>query len=329
MRTYSLISTNFVLAFSYHWYHPAPIPPPIPGVFVPHVEGGVPLGYSMILRNISDDVTFGGRGVVRVAHDVGFLIPHISIPPLPPNVWLLKDIPLSSAMVTFAKMNVLVNNISAGNFHVFMPMLVCGDMPRIRLPFGMVVDAPFRNTVSFNFTWTDLLLGIVNSILNFALAFAFGKLANWGPIHRPFHHFGTHLANKYGVRAGYFLAQRFGMSQMATRVTTYLVMESILAIAPVVLLDTVERGLEVVAHKLLHWETPLFGNPSGDDGASSSSSSSPSSSPSSSSSSSSSSSGGSDAGTSPTSSQPPPPSSSGLPTDNIVASTPLVCEPGS
>ena len=48
------------------------------------------------------------------------------------------------------------------------------------------------------------------------------------------------------------------MSQMATRVTTYLVMESILAIAPVVLLDTVERGLEVVAHKLLHWETPLF-----------------------------------------------------------------------
>ncbi len=180
MRTYSLISTNFVLAFSYHWYHPAPIPPPIPGVFVPHVEGGVPLGYSMILRNISDDVTFDGRGVVRVAHDVGFLIPHISIPPLPPNVWLLKDIPLSSAMVTFAKMNVLVNNISAGNFHVFMPMLVCGDMPRIRLPFGMVVDAPFRNTVSFNFTWTDLLLGIVNSILNFALAFAFGKLANWG-----------------------------------------------------------------------------------------------------------------------------------------------------
>ena len=75
-------------------------------------------------------------------------------------------------MTTFSKLNVLINGYPAGNYHVFMPQLICAQ-PMIRLPVGMVLDARGRNTVIFNFTWADMIAGLFATAFNWAFAYVF------------------------------------------------------------------------------------------------------------------------------------------------------------
>lgn len=153
----SLNGSNWVLGGNSHLFWPSGSPSMLPPV--PHIEGGVSLSHPGGTGKISKDVSFDGAGAVKSGHDLGALVPHISVPPVPVNLYLAVIHPSSSCKAVWMKWSVEVNGTSMAVFHP-MPafscaLMMCGDP--VKLPLGFVVDAPIRNTVCTELTLGDIL----------------------------------------------------------------------------------------------------------------------------------------------------------------------------
>jgi hypothetical protein len=146
----SLNGLNDCYGLTLHKYWPFPSPAPVG--YAPHLEGGLFMRSSKLFAKLSDNVVFDGWEAVKLGHDIGFGIPHISIPPIPPNLLLPAIILLSGAKVVFARASVLINDTPAAAYHPMMPLLLCGDP--IKYPTGCVPGA-YRNTVIFSYDPKD------------------------------------------------------------------------------------------------------------------------------------------------------------------------------
>ncbi len=154
MICWSIKSTNVYIGISIHKLWPPMSPAPVG--YAPSIEGAMLFWIDPSGRMTSTDVKFDGRSPVLKGHDIGKLIPTITLPPA--NLWLIIAIATSSAEVKFAKHTVEVNGTPAGaHFPFLMPMKACGDP--FSLPTGIVPDVIFRNTVVFGLSLADLLKG--------------------------------------------------------------------------------------------------------------------------------------------------------------------------
>lgn len=173
-----MTSTFPVVAWSVSYAvtpHLAIVPPNPAPVLVPHVEC-CPMWWGWQFASIAETVEFDGSRAVQLGHDVGFFIPHWSVP----NPCLAEVIASSKCQVHFAKSTVLVGGKPAGYWLPGIAMFqVCADP--VSMPLGFNVTAHIGSTVKFGFSWGDQVAGLVRVGIDIALSQLakglFGKLA--------------------------------------------------------------------------------------------------------------------------------------------------------
>lgn len=157
---FSLNANDWYVALSVHNSMPPALPP-----VLPHVEGCV-LSYGAMFAKTAPTVLLQGKPAVQSGHDVGAFIPHVCVPPVPPNPLLAGHIALSSCKVMFGKSRVLVGGQPAGWFLPMDAMLqVCADP--VPLPIG-IVPSVFTTTVKYGFSESDLRTGYADIALDIA-----------------------------------------------------------------------------------------------------------------------------------------------------------------
>lgn len=173
MKVFPLTSSDWYAATTMHGATPPPLGPGI----LPHIEGAR-LNYSVTFRKIAERVLIDGAPAVQLGHDVGFGVPHMPIPLVPPNPVLPATIAFSSCKAMFGKSNVIVAGTPAAWWLPGVAMLhVCSDP--FPLPVGLSPTAPF-STVRFGFSWSDLLRGYADITIDQAISFALSSARDIG-----------------------------------------------------------------------------------------------------------------------------------------------------
>lgn len=217
MNVFSLTVDDFYVASV---PHNAVAPPPavLPPLLF-HVEGG-PLGRVGFFQKASPNVLFQGAKAIQFGHDVGALIPHVPIPPVPPNLLLPGHMAFSSCKAMFGKSRVLLNGTPAAWFLPMAAMLhVCADP--LPLPVGFSPSALFT-TVKYGFSWSDLLLGYADITIDQAISHGLREgraigAKTWDkdvllkPVRSRYEDFIDTLAKRIGARWARTVGRRFGV----------------------------------------------------------------------------------------------------------------------
>ncbi len=153
-------------------------PPAAPPV-LPHVEGSM-LGYSFVFAKLAPRVLVESSCAVQQGHDCGLGIPHVPIPPLPPNPMLVKTIAASSCKAMFGSARVLVQGRPVAAYSpVIANLLACADP--MSLAVGEVPTALLGRTVRVGLTPGDLARGQsdvkIDQLLSVGLRAAFRAVA--------------------------------------------------------------------------------------------------------------------------------------------------------
>jgi hypothetical protein len=173
--TFPVVASSVSYAVTPHLAIIPPNPVPVP---MPHVEC-CPMFYGWQFAAIAETVEFDDSRAVQLGHDVGFLIPHWSVP----NPNLAAVIAFSKCQVHYAKSTVLVCGKPAGYWLPGIAMFqVCADP--FSMPLGFNVTAQIGSTVKFGFSWGDQIAGQVRIGIDIGLSLVargiFGKIAQKG-----------------------------------------------------------------------------------------------------------------------------------------------------
>ncbi len=158
---------------------PAPVIPPAPGTPTASFEMITTQMWSagFLLGQNKFTTTILHRGVFICIddHDIGTLIPDITIPPV--NAYYAIMWPFSSRKMVFTASTVKMNKKPTSCSQIFppLPMMTCGDP--VTLPLGRPL-INFMNTVTVGLTWADFGMGV----LKIALSMAIDVIFDWKAI---------------------------------------------------------------------------------------------------------------------------------------------------
>jgi hypothetical protein len=137
--------------------HDVWIPPPVLEKFIPGWgEGGVPLGWPgpiQVTHKFGTRTYFDGHQAIQQSHDVGYLIPHLA---LPPNLLILLHSLVSKHKVMIPVSSVDIEGKMMGTYLIIFLSLICCNP--VSLPTGVLL--PFGGTVISSLSAKDILLGV-------------------------------------------------------------------------------------------------------------------------------------------------------------------------
>ncbi len=214
MNTYSLRSRSLAIApLTPHTTTISSLPKPHAEVFL------FPLGYGVAFAKIARTVDFDGSGAVQLNHDVGFFIPHYPITFLGATVTpqLVAHIAFSKCQMMFGKATVLVEGQQAGWWHWIALFQVCANP--VPLPIGLNFSF-FYTTVTFGFSWGDLICGYIRVGVDMALTHIITIVFRHPHIKPMFDAWSTRLADRLYPALGPTLA-RIGVGRFVIGVYNY------------------------------------------------------------------------------------------------------------
>jgi hypothetical protein len=159
----------------------APHHGPCPPVIIGSVEGATqcwPPGYACNQNKLTQSVKHHQFGVVLEGHDMGTMIPHLTLP-LASNPWLAYIMPMSSCKIQFSASTVKMENTAVGcaSVLVIAPMMTCGEPTGS--PLSIPVSNCFVDTVKVGMTPGDLWMGweqiLMTVLMNLMVHYAFGS----------------------------------------------------------------------------------------------------------------------------------------------------------
>ena len=172
------VGTNF-----HTLWGPPPLPPPSPGTPIPSVEmittqmwtAGFLLGQNKFTKKTFHKGVFMCTG----AHDIGALIPDVTIPPT--NVYYPIMWPFSSRKITFLASTVLMEKNPSSCAQIFppIPMMTCGD------PMGLPLAYPIANllnNVTVGLSFMDFIMGYARV----AVSMVIDRIFDWARIDKFF-----------------------------------------------------------------------------------------------------------------------------------------------
>lgn len=150
------------------------VPPPIPG-FAPSIEMIClqmwTLGYLTGQNKFTTTVTHKRGPIVLEGHDIGMMIPDVTIPPV--NAYYAIMWPFSSRKVMFTSSTVKMDDKMVGCAQFpFQPMMTCGDPVTAPTSFPLI---NLLNTVSVGLLPKDIWLGFIKIGVSLAIDAAFFK----------------------------------------------------------------------------------------------------------------------------------------------------------
>lgn len=150
------------------------VPPPIPG-FAFSIEMLCmqmwTLGYVTGQNKFTTTVMHKQGPIVLEGHDIGMMIPDITIPPV--NVYYAIMWPFSSRKIAFTASTVMMDGKMVGCSQVaFLPMMTCGDPLSAPLAVPLINSL---NTVNVGLVPKDIWLGIIKIGASIAIDLAFFK----------------------------------------------------------------------------------------------------------------------------------------------------------
>lgn len=148
------------------------VPPPIPG-FAPSVEMLCmqmwTLGYLTGQNKFTTTVTHKRGPIVLEGHDIGMMIPDITIPPV--NAYYAIMWPFSSRKVMFTSSTVKMDDKMVGCAQFLsQPMMTCGDPVAAPTSFPLI---NWLNTVRVGLLPKDIWLGFIKIGVSLAIDAAF------------------------------------------------------------------------------------------------------------------------------------------------------------
>jgi len=168
----------------------APVPKPVPSPTFSIEMIAMQMwtaGYLTGQNKFTSTVKHGQWDIVIEGHDIGMLIPDVTIPPV--NQWYLIMWPFSSRKLTFESSMVKMDGKMTGCSQAFipLPMMTCGD------PVSAPTTLPilnWLNTVQVGLSLTDLIMGIAAAVISMVIDFVFDKLGG------PFDSLGSEFLGK-------------------------------------------------------------------------------------------------------------------------------------
>jgi len=157
---------------------PPPSIPPLPNAFIPSVEIPAPMmwtvGYLMGKNKFTTTVTTCNMPTCQGGHDLGPLIPDITIPPanvyMPPIGW-----PFSKREMVFQAATVSLQGTPAGCAAApFFPMMTCGDP--VSLPSVFPIPVNYLHRTFVGMTLSDILGGILKIGISMLIDAIFHKI---------------------------------------------------------------------------------------------------------------------------------------------------------
>lgn len=153
---------SYGMCFHTLWAPPPSIPP-LPNAFIPSVEIPAPMmwtvGYLMGKNKFTTTVMTANMPTCQGGHDLGPLIPDITIPPA--NVYLPIAWPFSKRAIVFQAATVSLQGTPAGCAAApFFPMMTCGDP--VALPMAFPIPINYLHRTFVGLTMGDILSGILN-----------------------------------------------------------------------------------------------------------------------------------------------------------------------
>jgi len=209
--------------------HSALVPPAVVPTLVFHFEASL-LGRDGMFQKASPNVLLQGAKALQLGHDVGALIPHVPIPPVP-HLLLSGHWTFSSCKAMFGKSRVLLNGTPAAWFLPIAAMLhVCADP--LPLPVGFSPTALFT-TVKYGFSWSDLLLGYADITIDQAISHGLREGRGIGaktwdkdvllkPVQSRYDDFIDTLAKRIGARWARTVGRRIGVPSPALETIKHL-----------------------------------------------------------------------------------------------------------
>ena len=194
--------TSYGMSFHTLWAPPPSIPP-IPNAFIPSIEIPAPMmwtvGYLMGKNKFTTTVLTCAMPTCQGGHDLGPLIPDITIPPanvyMPPIGW-----PFSKRAIVFQAATVSLQGTPAGCAAApFFPMMTCGDP--VSLPTAFPIPINYLHRTFVGLTLADILSGILNIAISVLIDAIFHKIG--GGAQNP----GTQAAEEAAERAAREVAE--------------------------------------------------------------------------------------------------------------------------
>jgi hypothetical protein len=175
----NFVFPGFMTLFSPMHDFLAPPPAPTPTPVVPCIEIMVPamwpVGFALQQNKLTTTVLHKFQFIMLEGHDCGYMIPHVSNPPV--NLMLPIIIAFSSRKAVFSASKVKANGTAVGCSQLLpipVPMMTCGA------PVSAPTSIPpmnALNNVEVGMTLGDIFAGIINIALSMLADYISGRLS--------------------------------------------------------------------------------------------------------------------------------------------------------
>ena len=125
-------------------------------------------------NKLTSTVKHNRMSIVQKKHDIGPVMPHLTLPIIAHPWLIIKILPFSSCKFTFASSKVKADKRPVGCASIWplLPMMTCGEP--ISLPTAFPVTS-LINTVSVKMTGWDILLGVTSIIISILVDYVGSK----------------------------------------------------------------------------------------------------------------------------------------------------------
>ena len=193
-----------------------PVVPPVPPAPTAAIEMITTMlwtaGFVLGKNKFTDTVFHKGGFIMLEGHDIGPLIPDVTIPPT--NIWYLKMWPLSSRKVMFSASTVKMRSKATGCAAIWPPytiLISCGEP--VSLPASRSLLSNL-NTVKVGLTWGDFFAGLLTIVVSIGLDLLFKAI-------------GDKLGAKDAARAAFQATWRGALSCVGSEVTSHFIRNQI------------------------------------------------------------------------------------------------------